>query len=317
MAWEQGTAANYIDLLDKLRLFLTTNTNLVNAGQAWTTLDWSGATEKRLIIEGPGRPGAQPVTLGFQTAQNQSIDSFIWYISGMVAYAGSGEIDEQPGASSTAKRSFNLWNSSIPYYFIANGARVMVVAQVSTYFMFGYFGHIIPYAAPSEMPQPILIAGTASYGWSRYSDSGTASIISPKLHASSSGALNNDQSPAVFRRLDGSWWWWGSVATDSQNEKDNGSFDLSSDYDSYTSSIGVRMGQSVDDKLILDPIDIIIPWDTSAEGIGVLGVLEGAYKTNPSEATPGSTVVVDSRTFLICNNVWRLDFSDFIALELS
>lgn len=41
MAYEIGTANNYVDLLDKLEAFLTTNATLVGLGQNWTTLRYS------------------------------------------------------------------------------------------------------------------------------------------------------------------------------------------------------------------------------------------------------------------------------------
>ena len=314
MAWEQGTANDYKDLLDKLRVFVTTHPDLVSAGQTWTQLRWSTAGEYELIIEGPGRPGAQPVTLGFRTASNTGIDSYVWWINGMITYVGSGEIADQPGASVSSTKGLNLWNSPIPYYFIANGARIMVMAQISTYFMFGYFGHIIPYAAPSEMPQPILVSGTSPYDWRRYSDSVMVHLASPYYTNYNSSSFSNDSSPAAFRRFDGAWSWWGSNANPRQSDKDNGSFDLSSDNDNYIG--GIRMGEAVNGELLLQPMDIILPWDPSPEAIGVVGVLDGVYKTAPNEATPGSTVTVDGRTFLMWNNVWRIEFNDFIAMEL-
>ncbi|UGL62745.1 tail fiber protein [Xanthomonas phage FMYAK-P1] len=40
MAFATGTAANHVDALDKLRLFLTANESLVAAGQTWQQLRW-------------------------------------------------------------------------------------------------------------------------------------------------------------------------------------------------------------------------------------------------------------------------------------
>lgn len=45
MAWTTGIATNYLDLLDKLETFLTSNAALVAAGQNWTTLRYSDGVD--------------------------------------------------------------------------------------------------------------------------------------------------------------------------------------------------------------------------------------------------------------------------------
>lgn len=326
MAWETGTATNHIDLLDKLRLFLTTNTDLVNAGHDWEVLEWdtftyenypgaaygeftTPAADKRLVVKGPGKPGMNPVIVGFQTWQYTSADRHGWISGGMVDYVAGGDIFEHPGAARDHRNRLVLWNSTITYWFVASDSRIIVVAQVGTVFYMGYYGHYLPFAAPSEIAHPIFISGSAGNNSRRYTDPVARSIISG---VTGDGDLDFDRttSPASLRREDGIWSYWVGDYEDSEGPY---RFGLTSDLNDTV----YRFETDDSDELVLEPVQVLSLANNSPVYVSaVYGELEGLYKACPLSATPGSTVTINTRNFLIFNNGNRNTVSSFGAVEL-
>lgn len=75
MAYETGTATDYLDLLDKLRVFLTSNASLVAAGQQWQVLRWQTDNngEKELILKAPGLAGTDNIYCGILTKSDANV----------------------------------------------------------------------------------------------------------------------------------------------------------------------------------------------------------------------------------------------------
>lgn len=194
MAYETGTASNYRDLLDKLRLFLTTNASLVADGQEWTQMRWvTTSNTQELILKGPGLAGLDEIYVGISSDENTSSDWFNWHMNGYGGFDNAQTFFTQPGSFSylvSQLYCLNLWNSSTPYWFVANGRRFIVVARVNTYYFIAYMGLGVPYATPEQYPYPNILLGNAqSYYNSRWS------------------AVPNGRSVAVFR---GAVWQYAS-----------------------------------------------------------------------------------------------------------
>lgn len=173
MAYEIGTATNYRDLLDKLRLFLTTNSALVAAGQNWMQKRWvQNATTQELVLMGPGLAGGDQVYIGVASFENTTSDYYNWDLMGYTGYDSLATIYGQPGSSNpagTLNNCLHLWNSSIPYWFIANGRRVIISARVNTKYFQAYLGLATPYATPAQYPYPMCIVGSNTSRSSRWS----------------------------------------------------------------------------------------------------------------------------------------------------
>ena len=165
-----GPAANHRDLLDKLRGHLTDGVAL--GAQVWVVEKYSinqgsASNIDELYLRGPGLSGTDNIHVNIQAYQDSGTDIFNWKLSGAVAFNTLVSFGLQPGLSNFAHMA--LWDSSIPYWVIANGRRFIVVAKVSTTYQTFYGGYILPYSTASEMPYPIAIAGSsggAAYaGW--------------------------------------------------------------------------------------------------------------------------------------------------------
>lgn len=157
MALATGTASNYQDLLARLITFLTTDSNLVAALQNWTVVRTvTAGGENDHLIRGPGYAGTDNIYLRILSANAGGNYGFT--LHGFVSYNSLVANSGQPGISPPVGMA--LWNSSIPYWFVADGRRFIIIAKVSTYYMTMHGGFYLPYATPAAAPYPMFIAGS-------------------------------------------------------------------------------------------------------------------------------------------------------------
>lgn len=191
MAYEQGSATDYRDLLSKLRTFLTTNSALVAAGQNWVEQRWNqtGAMDgtQELILKGPGLSGSDNVYIGIKSLGNLASDYFNWVLNGYHGYNSAADFYNQPGATSQSVNGYNiclhLANFAIPYWFVANGRRVIIVVKVNTRYFTAYLGLLTPYCTTAQSPYPMALIGNNSQPVVRWSSvsSGLASFVKKGL----------------------------------------------------------------------------------------------------------------------------------------
>jgi hypothetical protein len=184
MAYEIGTADNYKDLLNRLRLFLIDSARAVEsagtgideidpmpANEIWTVksfdTDYDSDGGYELILQGQGVSNSEEIYCGIQTYYHTGDDYFNWRLQGYTGYSAVADFNTQPGAMTFAP-NYNpkvcLWNSTIPYWFIGNGRRFAVMAKVSTVYECLYMGFLLPYGLPNQIPYPLAIGG-ASVGY--------------------------------------------------------------------------------------------------------------------------------------------------------
>lgn len=193
MAYETGTAANHVDLWDKLLAFLTTNPDLLAAGQQWR-VDWrapvGASNETDLVIVGPGMGGTDQVLVGLRRVDSPATSSFFIESTGMTGVLPNA--DNIYGHVNVSSKVVTYIDSNpMRYWFVANGRRFVVVAKISTVYEAMYCGLFLPYADPLSYPYPMFIGGSAgadfnhTYNWTNtnashsqfitpYGDSGSA-----------------------------------------------------------------------------------------------------------------------------------------------
>lgn len=173
MSTATGTATDYLDLLAKLRTFLKTDATLVGLGQNWTELatvavpfNHTDSGQVNIVdyetyLQAPGLSGTEQIFINLQAYHNVAADIYNFRIKGAVGYSAAvgATFFNQPGGSPDAYVC--LWNQSIPYWFFANGQRVVVVAKVSTTYEMFYAGKFLPYGTPGQYPYPLAIGGTS------------------------------------------------------------------------------------------------------------------------------------------------------------
>lgn len=198
MAYEIGTATDYTDLLAKLKTFVTTNADLVAAGQEWTMVREDTIDE--VIFKAPGLSTTEEIYLGFRRIENIGTGLYTYDIAGFTGYSSSASFDNQPGRVATKDTYFPGWQNSTPYWFIANGQRVVIVAKVNTRYMSMYLGKFLPYGTPNQYPYPVMSLGMTNSNSAIYSSTlnramgtgtnyGTLYLPSGVLVTINSGAL--------------------------------------------------------------------------------------------------------------------------------
>lgn len=307
MAWTSGTATDHNDLLNKLASFLGANGWTIHEnvtfqhpnGFAYYNNSYqvdAGINERRLIAEGPGKPGMASSLIAIETAQISTIGAYGWALGAPVSYVPGLSIRNQPGAvPGDGQVMLSLWDSNIPYWFTANEGRVMVLAQVSTRFMFSYIGHGTPFAAPSEAPNPQIVTGNSDHRFLQYAD--------PRLHCLPG---LEPESGAVREHLVRNGGEWVEIRQTNYSTKgDPGNYCLKT-----LPYSGFWAGDDDNGDAYLYPIGV-------AFNGGLAMLADGLYMTKAAGAAPGSIITVNDIDYVIGINVTQDDRSNRFAMELS
>jgi hypothetical protein len=153
MSYETGTASNHDDLFDKLRTFLKIPSG--SGGPGWTELYFTGVSPKTMFFQAPGLSGTEQIHVGFQLYTSAGTDTFGLYGWMSQSYDSGLSVLAQPGHSGT--KFHPTWDSTIPYWFFANGQRVIIVTKISTVYTASYLGKFLPYGTAGEYGLPYYI----------------------------------------------------------------------------------------------------------------------------------------------------------------
>ncbi|WP_454844897.1 hypothetical protein [Ralstonia thomasii] len=176
MSVKTGTATGYLDLLNQLRTFLTTDATLTAAGQNWTELATNATpytvgqdtVDFETYLKAPGLSGSEAIYLNIRAYHYIAGDYYNFELRAAQGYNASASFVNQPGVSGAV--FLPLWNQTIPYWFVANGQRVIVVAKISTNYESMYMGKFLPYGTPGQYPYPVAIGAMSDTMDMRFSD---------------------------------------------------------------------------------------------------------------------------------------------------
>lgn len=121
-----------------------------------------------MLLKGIGLAGTDEIYVGIQTYGRAALGYYNWKLQGYTGYAAGETFDNQPGAIASNIPRVLLWNSSIPYWFFANGRRIQVAAKVSGVYEHMYLGFYLPYGLPIQMSYPLLVGGSSTDGNTLY-----------------------------------------------------------------------------------------------------------------------------------------------------
>lgn len=159
MAAATGTATDYKNLLSLFRTFVT-GMATSGADRPWVSLRYttggSGLADE-LILKATGAAGTDEIFVGISTFENVTADYYNWQLAGFTGFDNALTFANQPGVMRDVY--LTLWNSPIPYTFVANARRAIIVAKISSSYMMMYLGFINQYASPVQYPYPMLVGG--------------------------------------------------------------------------------------------------------------------------------------------------------------
>lgn len=296
--------------------FTTTRGSLSTEGQAW---DLMRSTSTELLVKGKGLGGTDEIYVNLFAYANPTSDIYNLIIRGAAGYVSANVWDNQPGQS--PKIGLSLWNDPMKYWFIANGRRFIIVAKVSTFYVSGYFGLMLPYGTPGQYPYPLVIGGNlpnsesayqnVNYSWPN--ERNTNYWTPRNIHSNHQYYPTSDVSNTVLYWHDGSWIDFTNGYSNSQS---NGFYDFSS-ADSWINNImpvvPTWIRENLDGTYELIPHTLV----TSKPSESLAGELDGSFFVTGFSNGSENTVTVGADTYLVVQNVYRNAVRDFAAIKLS
>ena len=146
MAFTSGTATDYLDLLNRLKQFVTQD--MLPANERWSVLRWVPGPPAELVLQGPGLAGTEQINVGILSEAGADYGN--WKLRGLVGWNPAQTFDGQYNPSGTFYSL--LMASAMPYWIVANGRRIVMVAKTGTYYEMLHLGLFLPYATPGQYP---------------------------------------------------------------------------------------------------------------------------------------------------------------------
>lgn len=301
MAYEIDTAADHVDLFDRLIAFLTRGITSPG-GPDWTLLRYD-SDNQRALFEAPGLSSTEEIHIGVSLNSDEGNDAYSLGFWMFRAYNEAlGDFD-QPGHSGVGY--FPIWNQAMPYWFIANGQRLMIAAKVSTVYPASYVGKFLPYGVPGEYPQPYYIGNTTPASNTRWS-----TVSESNRNFWDPGSEGNILLPS-------GQWRTVQNFTDSTGENDTSSTNhvwpfQASSFDGSTKTEYRRTRENVDGTYALWPL---ILFGTNPDN-DVWGELDGAYAVSGFNNASENTVTIDAVQYVVLQNLFRTARYYYAALKL-
>ena len=274
----------------------------------WVALRSAAGSE--YIWQAPGNAGTDQILVGASVFSDAGADYFNWRLGGFTGYASGNVFTNQPGAMTGP--CLPLWNASIPYWFVADGKRVIVVAKVSTVFESAYLGFIDTYPSPGQWAYPLAVGGmlafvnepvatSVNWRWSYTGNEHHAFYLGNPTASAADAA-----SSLRLRKPDGSWRGFG-----------NNGFAASA---SYPGALWPAASGMTDLRPNLDgtyPMFPIIPTENDGTVQNVFGELAGVMSTTGHLNAAENTITVGRETWLVIQNAHRTTKTDYAALRLA
>jgi hypothetical protein len=280
MPYTSGTATDYKNLLSILVTFAASN--------GWTILE---QTATKVYLKGTGLTGLDEIYGGIECVELTG-SYYNWRIAGSVSWKSDRtDLTNQP-LSSGAKYVY-LWNQPIPYWIVANGRRIIVVAKITTTYQWFHLGLLTPCSTEKQNPYPLLIGGCGQNFSSTYSDT-------------SNSAFWNNIAPSAFLNGPGGIYRRGCTRTDIYPESPGFSF--------YSANIEMMPTMMVDLSGNYYIEEIFAVEDRYK---AIYGKVEGLFKVTGDGNSSENVIAISSVDYKVFADMHRTTPSDYVALRLN
>lgn len=315
---------------------------LVAGGTAWVagdtivftmTAPWTrkraanvGSGTDEYIWQAPGNDNTAQIFVGALRFLDGTGDYDNLRLGGFTGYNAGAAFASQPGA--LARPILPLMRvGSMPYWFIANGRRVVIIAKCSTVYESAYLGFLAPYANPTAFPYPLLVGGSMSFtsepaatstNW-KWSYQGNEHRAFPLSWISALPPGDMNVFTLRMRKADGSWFGFTAYNRYYGGPSDcgyiwpysNGMTDLRPNLDASYPLFPIVLSE---DFGFTSSVDFAYAVPTSPNMHGELdGVMAVTGHGNAAE----NIVTVGRTNWLVVQNVFRNTKADYFAVKLA
>lgn len=295
------------------RLHFTTVPSILQIGAVrLRRADDVDAVFGQTIWQAPGNDGDSAILCGVHTFERQDADYYNWELGSFDGYLASSLWYEQAGHE--GKVYLPLWNASIPYWFICDGRRAIVIAKLNTQYELAYLGMIEPFFSPEQWPYPVALGGALAFGESipdwhetswRYSN--TSNEHRAFTHSDPQSGSYDDPYRRQLRARDWSGLWLGFDATFA-----DGLPYVSADrHFIWPYSGGLKLlDPNLDGSYASWPVML----NTGTPN--TIGQLSGVRATTGQGLTSETVLTIGQIDWLVVHNIYRTDRDDYLAIAL-
>ena len=325
------------------QIIIDTKVGGLTIGDVWWNemllLDGSGDVANHfgseLLFKSTGLDGTDNIYTGIRAEYNATHGWFNLFVNGYTGHdPNEPSFWRQPGAipgygeiGEKMVPMVPLWNSSMPYWFSANGRCFRFAIKVSTSYEGGYLGFFLPHATPAQYPYPIAVGGsmvpvdaTRDDEW-RYSKVHARHSVYP-VPACNSSPSGDPDSALYIRSVGGTWDFVGARHSTS----DPGAV-VPLNFASHVftnnkrgtwpavwwdSTARLPFGECLGGGYVMLPIGIVQRENITA----AIGALDGIKQISGQNNASENTASFGGNTWVVFGNAARTEINDYYALEL-
>lgn len=295
--------------------FTTTQGAMKAAGSEWLYQGRASDQTTGGWVKGRGLAGTDSIYVGMRVANDVGNDIYNIELGGAVGFSAATAWSVQIGKSPVTYMA--AWNTTMPFWLVANGQRFVAVAKVSTTYHAMHAGKILPYGMPSQYGYPLMIGGenSALIRWSN-ADIGNRHFVDP---GTSSQYSSDTNAGTLFLMPDGSWVRFCNFGVNNSNETPSvvgrTIWPYSGD-NSASASVSNRQRELRDN---IDGSYTVLPLilHSDAPSRQVLGEIDGCYFVSGFNNAAENIVTIGGTDHLVVQNIFRTNRWNYWALKLA
>lgn len=249
------------------------------------------------MVKGKGLAGSDQIFVNMETYFDESADYYNMRLNGADGYDATETIANQLNNSPTVY--VPLIDTAISYWIVASGRRFIVIAKTSTNFHGCYCGFFLPFATPTQYPQPLVIGGSSATSTARWSNT----------TAQTTGFFDPYDGVKI-RKTNGAWAsvrnGGGEVVFHPYSASDEGA--------SGHRAHNIRTDLA--GNYLLMPITVVLTTVGSATEYGILGELDQCYFVSGFSNAAENIVNDGVYDHLVVQSAYKTGVGDYLALRL-
>lgn len=251
----------------------------------------------------PGADGAQEINIAMRLRSDQAAGTYNLGFYGSRFWAN--DLPPELQVNTSGERLVSVYNSPMPFTFVANGHRLVPIIKVGTSYMAAYLGHRRSYDPPSADPWPCIIAGNHDSPMQNYAT----------VPATTRNVWNAGQRSTAVHHPNGAWVSYSNIALSGGNETaENSTLHPGKVYPSALGGVGHKFEYARDN---IDGSYTLIPCTLLCETPRhVAGELDGLYWVPGFNNTAENIVRREGFAHLCIPNINRTGGADFAAIRL-